>query len=116
MNCQIVHDSIHRRPGWTREYALELDGATVGFGSVAIAGPWRWCDCWLWIGRHRRTLAMVRLLAMDRSPSPDLGAIHRHCTSSMCNANNGCKHSICSRACWARGAEIIETQSNAPML
>src|ERR1035441_1764680 len=41
MNCQIVHDSIHRRPGWTREYALELDGATVGYGSVAIAGPWR---------------------------------------------------------------------------
>jgi GNAT superfamily N-acetyltransferase len=41
MNCQIVHDSIHRRPGWTREYALELEGATVGYGSVAIAGPWR---------------------------------------------------------------------------
>jgi GNAT superfamily N-acetyltransferase len=41
MNCQIVHDSIHHRPGWTREYALESDGATVGYGSVAIAGPWR---------------------------------------------------------------------------
>jgi hypothetical protein len=21
MNCQIIHDSIHARPGWTREYA-----------------------------------------------------------------------------------------------
>jgi GNAT superfamily N-acetyltransferase len=41
MNCQIVHDSIHGRPGWTHEYALELDGAMVGYGSVAVAGPWR---------------------------------------------------------------------------
>jgi GNAT superfamily N-acetyltransferase len=41
MSCQIVHDSIHRRPGWTQEYALDLEGETVGYGSVAIAGPWR---------------------------------------------------------------------------
>ena len=41
MNCQIVHDSIHRRPGWTREYALRLDRATVGYGSVAVDGPWQ---------------------------------------------------------------------------
>jgi ribosomal protein S18 acetylase RimI-like enzyme len=40
MNCQIVHDSIHRRPGWTLTYVLELDAISVGFGSVAIAGPW----------------------------------------------------------------------------
>jgi len=41
MNCQIVHDSIHRRPGWTLTYLLESGGATAGFGSVAIAGPWK---------------------------------------------------------------------------
>ncbi len=41
MNCQIVHDSIHRREGWTLSYLLELDGIAVGFGSVAIAGPWK---------------------------------------------------------------------------
>ncbi|MFO1511642.1 MAG: GNAT family N-acetyltransferase [Verrucomicrobiota bacterium] len=41
MNCQIVHDSIHRRPGWTLTYLLESGGAAVGFGSVAIAGPWK---------------------------------------------------------------------------
>jgi GNAT superfamily N-acetyltransferase len=41
MNCQIVHDSIHRRPGWTREYVLEATGAAVGYGSVAVDGPWR---------------------------------------------------------------------------
>jgi Acetyltransferase (GNAT) family len=41
MNCQIVHDSIHRRPGWTLTYLLELGGAVAGFGSVAIAGPWK---------------------------------------------------------------------------
>jgi GNAT superfamily N-acetyltransferase len=40
MNCQIIHDSIHARPGWSIEYALDLGGATVGFGSVAVAGPW----------------------------------------------------------------------------
>ena len=41
MNCQIVHDSIHRREGWTLSYLLEVNGATAGFGSVAIAGPWK---------------------------------------------------------------------------
>ena len=40
MKCQIIHDSIHVRSGWTREYALELNGTDVGYGSVAIAGPW----------------------------------------------------------------------------
>lgn len=40
MDCQIVHDSIHRRAGWTTTYALSLDETMVGFGSVAIGGPW----------------------------------------------------------------------------
>ena len=40
MSCQIIHDSIHSRPGWTEEYSLRIDGAVVGYGSVAIAGPW----------------------------------------------------------------------------
>jgi len=41
MDCQIVHDSIHRREVWTISYLFELEGAAVGFGSVAIAGPWK---------------------------------------------------------------------------
>jgi hypothetical protein len=41
MNCQIVHDSIHRRKGWTLSYVLELGGVNAGFGSVAIGGPWK---------------------------------------------------------------------------
>jgi len=41
MSCQIVHDSLHTRPGWTSTYALHLDDALAGFGSIAIAGPWR---------------------------------------------------------------------------
>ncbi len=41
MNCQIVHDSIHRRTGWTTSYRLDLGGDAAGFGSVAIAGPWK---------------------------------------------------------------------------
>jgi len=41
LNCQIVHDSIHRRAGGTRSYELEQDGVVAGFGSVAVAGPWQ---------------------------------------------------------------------------
>ena len=40
MNCQIIHDSIHERTGWTREYVLSAGGAGAGYGSVAVAGPW----------------------------------------------------------------------------
>jgi GNAT superfamily N-acetyltransferase len=40
MHCQIVHDSIHRRSGWTDSYALSVDGAVAGFGTVAVGGPW----------------------------------------------------------------------------
>ena len=41
MSCQIIHDSIHDRPGWTQEYVLLGRGRPVGYGSVAIGGPWR---------------------------------------------------------------------------
>src|SRR4029078_2991395 len=40
-NCQIFKDSMHSRPGWAKTYALGLDDALVGFGTVAIAGPWK---------------------------------------------------------------------------
>src|SRR4051794_2115861 len=41
MSCQITKDSIHSRPGWTREYLLRDGSTTVGYGSVAVAGPWK---------------------------------------------------------------------------
>jgi len=41
MNCQVVHDSIHDRPGWTREYLLSVGDMPVGYGSLAIGGPWK---------------------------------------------------------------------------
>ena len=41
MNCQIIHDSIHVRPGWTHEYLLTHGDAKVGYASVAVAGPWQ---------------------------------------------------------------------------
>jgi GNAT superfamily N-acetyltransferase len=41
MQCQIIHDSIHERPGWSVEYVLEIDGDSIGYGSVAIGGPWK---------------------------------------------------------------------------
>ena len=40
MHCQIIHDSIHQRPGWTQEYLLKAGAEHVGYGSVAVAGPW----------------------------------------------------------------------------
>jgi GNAT superfamily N-acetyltransferase len=40
MSCQIIHDSIHSRPGWSNEYLLTEDGAKVGYGSIAVGGPW----------------------------------------------------------------------------
>ena len=41
MDCQIVHDSIHHRPGWTLEYVVADGDETIGYGSVAVAGPWK---------------------------------------------------------------------------
>jgi GNAT superfamily N-acetyltransferase len=41
MACQIVHDSIHERRGWTDEYMLFSAGTAIGYGSVAIGGPWK---------------------------------------------------------------------------
>jgi hypothetical protein len=41
MNCQIIHDSIHPRPGWTLEYSLHVGELAVGYGSVAVSGPWK---------------------------------------------------------------------------
>jgi GNAT superfamily N-acetyltransferase len=41
MNCQVVHDSLHTRRGWTLTYTLWLAGAYAGFGSIAVAGPWQ---------------------------------------------------------------------------
>jgi len=40
-NCQVIFDSIHVRPGWTQEYALEIGGELAGYGSLAVGGPWR---------------------------------------------------------------------------
>jgi GNAT superfamily N-acetyltransferase len=40
MNCQIVHDSLHRRAGLTTTYRLGFDGVTAGFAGMAIGGPW----------------------------------------------------------------------------
>jgi GNAT superfamily N-acetyltransferase len=41
MDCQIVHDSIHSRPGWTDEYGLFVGAEPAGYGSVAVGGPWK---------------------------------------------------------------------------
>jgi GNAT superfamily N-acetyltransferase len=41
MNCQIMGDSFHTRPGWTKSWLLLDDNQIAGYGSIAIAGPWK---------------------------------------------------------------------------
>jgi GNAT superfamily N-acetyltransferase len=41
MNCQIIHDSIDSRPGWTQPYMLQAGDTPVGYASIAHAGPWK---------------------------------------------------------------------------
>ena len=41
MNCQIVHDSMHSREGWTQPYLIEAAGTAAGYGSILIGGPWK---------------------------------------------------------------------------
>src|SRR5436309_14352954 len=41
MACQIIHDSLHSRKGWTEPYLLIAAGVTVGYGSIAVGGPWK---------------------------------------------------------------------------
>jgi GNAT superfamily N-acetyltransferase len=38
---QVVHDSLHARPGWTQSYLLQEAGQPAGFGAVAVGGPWQ---------------------------------------------------------------------------
>jgi RimJ/RimL family protein N-acetyltransferase len=40
MACQVVHESLHAR-GWTHEYAITIDRALAGYGSIAMQGPWQ---------------------------------------------------------------------------
>lgn len=41
MDAQIVHDSLHRREGWTRTWILKAGDRVAGFGSIAVEGPWK---------------------------------------------------------------------------
>src|SRR4030095_12074444 len=41
MSCQIVHDSLHSREGWTEEYLLIAGGIRRGFGSSAGGARWK---------------------------------------------------------------------------
>ena len=41
MHCQVVHDSLHERPGWTTQFLVTADGCPAGYGAVAHAGPWK---------------------------------------------------------------------------
>lgn len=38
---QLVHDTLHDRKGWTRTYLLSVQGIHVGYGAVAVSGPWQ---------------------------------------------------------------------------
>lgn len=77
MNCQIIHDSLHMRPGWAREFALFAGGRPVGYGSVAVGGPWkeRPAVFEFFVDRGHRPLALDlfgALLAHDSVPAVEL--------------------------------------------
>lgn len=40
MHCQVVHDNMSARPGWTQPYLIDIDGRAAGYGSILIGGPW----------------------------------------------------------------------------
>jgi len=40
LQCQIVHDSLHSREGWTQPYLLRAGDAAIGYGSALVGGPW----------------------------------------------------------------------------
>jgi GNAT superfamily N-acetyltransferase len=40
MKCQIIHDSLHARAGWTRPYLLQIGNSKAGYGSIVVGGPW----------------------------------------------------------------------------
>lgn len=92
MACQVTKDSVPGRPGWTQEYLLTLDGAPVGYGSVASAGPWQGEPTVIEIyvaPPHRQRLldlyaAFLRVSAavkVEVQSNDTLAAIllHRHC-------------------------------------
>jgi GNAT superfamily N-acetyltransferase len=41
MSCQIIHDSIHTRAGWTESWLLHAGANVVGYGISAVSGPWK---------------------------------------------------------------------------
>jgi GNAT superfamily N-acetyltransferase len=41
MNCQIIHDSLHTRKGWTDEFLFLIDAEALGYASIAVGGPWK---------------------------------------------------------------------------
>ena len=74
MDCQIVHDSIHDRPGWTLEYALAEGDSVVGYASLAVSGPWRnkptFYELYVVPGRRERTYALFdAFLTATRPPA-----------------------------------------------
>jgi hypothetical protein len=40
-DCQVVHDSIHARRSWTREFTIAEGDRVVAYASLAVDGPWR---------------------------------------------------------------------------
>jgi GNAT superfamily N-acetyltransferase len=72
MNCQIVHDSIHHRRGWTVEFGLFEDGQRVGYASLAVDGPWRdrptFYECYIHPERRSRAYALFEAFLRTAQP------------------------------------------------
>lgn len=72
MNCQIVHDAIHHRGGWTHEFALAEGDRPVGYASIAVDGPWRekptFYELYVVPGRRLRTYALFEAFLSATQP------------------------------------------------
>jgi GNAT superfamily N-acetyltransferase len=74
MDCQIVHDAIHHRAGWSLEHVLVEGDRAVGYASLAVGGPWRdrptFYEIYVAPDRRSRTYALFdAFVAATRPPA-----------------------------------------------
>jgi GNAT superfamily N-acetyltransferase len=85
MNCQIVHDSIHFRPGWMVEHALHTeDSRLIGYASLAVGGPWKTDPTFmeLYVLPEHRSRAFAGFEAFLQAAQPTRFEVQTNCVLS----------------------------------
>ena len=106
MSCQIIHDSIHDREGWTQEYLLSVGDTAVGYGSVAVGGPWsgRPTAYEFYVVPNRRLLlfdlfrallASSGAVGIEVQSNDVLATVMLHTFAKMSGANRFCSKTGC---------------------